>query len=650
MRDLGGWPCGTERLALGLAASLLLAGCLPRETVEEALDPDEDGVLGPWDCDSFDPQVTNIFTGRDLDGDGFADEATKDYACAVEPGYSDVFGDCDDGNAASNPEAVEICDDEDNDCDGEIDEEVAELLTFYRDGDGDGYGVEGDTALACDPPEGYAALAGDCDDVAPLVNPGAAPKDDDDIDNNCDGLGDNAGPLWASRLEVDAATDRGADYHLISGEAGRSWSHVTFGDVTGDGIDDVIASDVSADKGDGRAVIWAGPLGRGLSEADAWAVVRVPGEGGGLGVDPLVADVDGDGILDLAFGAPDDGNGSVMILLGPVAAGTLNPLEMREAILVSGDLPGDELGAAIGTTDWNTDGLVDLIIGAPGVDTLVGSAGKESGAAYVVLGPFLQSDGIDTAAVSVTTRDGVTDARFGEKVTHIGDLDGDGRPELAFASPSYDYSGVGEAEVFILEPYEGPFDLSLLPTWLLKGGAPGARLGLEMCGAGDVDLDGYADLLVSNPTGSSEKGSVYLLPGARLQVKTGNTGTFDLSADALTKFTGSQSGEGLGTALACPGDVNSDGYAEVVLGSPGHDGRSASPKYPYGGVFVWFGPVEGGSLAPEDADSALGTDDQAAALGAVLGTGGDVNGQGWIDLAASAGGGEDLVIWTNDRF
>ena len=255
MRDHGGWPCGTERLALGLAALLLLAGCLPRETVEEALDPDEDGVLGPWDCDSFDPQVTNIFTGRDLDGDGFADEATKDYACAVEPGYSDVFGDCDDGNAASHPEAVEICDDEDNDCDGVVDEEVADLPSAYRDGDGDGYGVDDDVVLACDPPEGYAALPGDCDDAAPLVNPAAAPKDDDDIDNNCDGLGDNAGPLWATPLEVDPGGGVGADYGLIFGEAGRVWSHVTLGDVTGDGIDDVIASDTSADKGDGLVVI-----------------------------------------------------------------------------------------------------------------------------------------------------------------------------------------------------------------------------------------------------------------------------------------------------------------------------------------------------------------------------------------------------------
>lgn len=649
MRAVGGWPRGTERLALGLAALLLLAGCLPRETVEESLDPDEDGVLGPWDCDSFDPQVTNIFTGRDLDGDGFADEATKDYACAVEPGYSDVFGDCDDGNAASNPEAVEICDDEDNDCDGELDEEVAELLTFYRDGDGDGYGVEGDTAQACDPPEGYAALAGDCDDVAPLVNPGAAPKDDDDIDNNCDGLGDNAGPLWAAGLEVDAATDRGADYHLIVGEAGRSWSHVTFGDVTGDGVDDVIASDVSADKGDGRVVIWAGPLGRGLSEADAWAVVRLVGEGEGLGVDPLIADYDEDGILDLAFGAPADGNGSAMILFGPIASGTIDPTSTRAAALIGGVSRDDEVGASLALTDWNSDDVVDLIIGAPGVDTLSGTAGKDSGAVYVVLGPITQSTTVSVSAAT-TTRKGMTDARFGEQVSHIGDLDGDGRPELAFASPSYDYSGIGEAEVFILEPDEGTEDLSAAPYWHLKGGGVGARLGIQMCGAGDVNLDGYAELLISNPESSGEKGAVYLLAGSSIQLKGGGGGSYDYATDALTKWTGSQSGEGLGTALACPGDVNSDGYAEAVLGSPGHDGRSASPKYPYGGVFVWFGPVEGGSLAPEDADSALGINDQAAALGAVLGTGGDVNGQGWIDLAASAGGGEDLVIWTNDRF
>lgn len=650
MRDHGGWPRGTERLALGLAALLLLAGCLPRETVEEALDPDEDGVLGPWDCDSFDPQVTNIFTGRDLDGDGFADEATKDYACAVEPGYSDVFGDCDDGNAASHPEAVEICDDEDNDCDGAVDEEVADLPSAYRDGDGDGYGVDDDVVLACDPPEGYAALAGDCDDAAPLVNPAAAPKDDDDIDNNCDGLGDNAGPLWATPLEVDPGGGIGADYGLIFGEAGRVWSHVTLGDVTGDGIDDVIASDTSADKGDGLVVIWAGPVARGVSEADAWAVVRVPGERGGLGVDPLVADYDEDGILDLAFGAPDDGDGNVMILLGPVAAGALNPIEIREAVLIGGVSLGDEAGAALALTDWNSDEVVDLVIGAPGVDTLSGSAGKDSGAVYVVLGPINQSRNLATDAISTTLRAGATDARLGDRLANVGDLDGDGDPELVFAMPTYDYSGVGEAEVYIVETDEGVEDLADMPTWLLKGGAPDARLGLEMCGAGDVDLDGYADLLIANPTGSSEKGSVYLLPGSRLQVKTGNTGTYDLSADSLTKLTGSQSGEGLGSGLACPGDVNGDGHAEIALGSPGHDLRSSSPTYDYGAVFVWFGPTPSGSLAPEDADSSLSTSDREAGLGAVLGTGGDVNGLGWIDLAASAGGGEDLVIWTNDRF
>jgi hypothetical protein len=635
-------------LALGLVTLNLLAGCLPRETVEEALDPDEDGVLGPWDCDSFDPAVTHIFTGRDLDGDGFADEATKDYACAVEPGYSDVFGDCDDGNAATNPEAVEVCDDEDNDCDGEIDEEVVELLTFFRDADGDGYGVQDETALGCDPPEGYADLAGDCDDDALRVNPGVAAVDDDEIDNNCDGLGDNPSPLWLEVTKVDAATDRGEDYALIFGDAGREWRYVTFGDVTGDGVDDVIASDPGADKGDGRVVIWAGPVGRGLGEADAWAVVRLVGYGAGLGVDPLVADYDGDGILDLAFGAPDDGQGNAMVLLGPVASGTLNPLDMREAVVVSGTFTGDEVGASLAVTDWNADDVVDLIIGAPGVDTLSGSAGKESGAVYIVLGPITQSTTVNEATTK-TTRQGLTDARLGERVSHIGDLDGDGRPELAFASPSYDYSGIGESEVFILEPYEGVFDLSLVPYWHLKGGGVGARLGLEMCGAGDVDLDGYADLLIANPASSGEAGVVFVLSGADIQLKGGGGGAFDYASEALTTIKGSQSGEGLGAALACPGDVTGDGHAEVVLGSPGHDMRSSTPKDDYGGVFVWFGPTPSGSLSPADADSWLDIDDPEARLGAALGVGGDVNGLGLPDLAASAGDGEDLVLWMNDR-
>ncbi|MBK7761489.1 MAG: hypothetical protein IPI35_34835 [Deltaproteobacteria bacterium] len=132
-----------------------------------------------------------------------------------------------------------------------------------------------------------------------------------------------------------------------------------------------------------------------------------------------------------------------------------------------------------------------MIIGAPGVDTLSGSAGKDSGAGLIVLGPITQSTTreVVSASATTTTRAGLTDARFGEQVSHIGDPDGDGRPELAFASPSYDYSGIGESEVFILEPDEGTFDLSLLPYWHLKGGGTSQRgWGFEMCGAGGREL------------------------------------------------------------------------------------------------------------------------------------------------------------------
>jgi hypothetical protein len=96
--------------------------------------------------------------------------------------------DCDDLDAAIFPGADELCDERDNDCDGEIDEDAINPATFYADKDGDGYGADDEPLKACVQPEGYVTPAGDCDDEDARFYPSAEESDcEDPNDYNCDG-------------------------------------------------------------------------------------------------------------------------------------------------------------------------------------------------------------------------------------------------------------------------------------------------------------------------------------------------------------------------------------------------------------------------------------------------------------------------------
>jgi hypothetical protein len=122
-------------------------------------------------CPGDDPKPETGIIGQDDTGPVDADG----------DGYS-ASDDCDDSNAATYPGAAEECDGVDNDCDGEIDEDV--MNTYYADADGDGFGTSDDSEDACESPTGYVAVDGDCDDLDGSVYPDADELCDG-IDNNC---------------------------------------------------------------------------------------------------------------------------------------------------------------------------------------------------------------------------------------------------------------------------------------------------------------------------------------------------------------------------------------------------------------------------------------------------------------------------------
>ncbi|MGK4001797.1 putative metal-binding motif-containing protein [Sorangium sp. So ce1036] len=125
----------------------------------------------------------------DRDGDGHGDSTTTTLACSQPPEYAAQGGDCDDYRGHVHPGADEVCNEIDDDCDGQVDEEL-EVTTHYEDSDGDGYGsFFGATVMAKCPPDGFAPSANDCDDRAPRVHPDAD-ETCNLIDDDCDGRAD----------------------------------------------------------------------------------------------------------------------------------------------------------------------------------------------------------------------------------------------------------------------------------------------------------------------------------------------------------------------------------------------------------------------------------------------------------------------------
>ncbi|HEY5922132.1 MAG TPA: putative metal-binding motif-containing protein [Kofleriaceae bacterium] len=188
----------------------------------DAVDNDCDGALDDADT-SVDLATAGTFY-RDADNDNYGDATMTKKACAKPAGYAASSNDCNDGAAAINPGATEICDFKDNDCDAKIDMmdtslDPASTITVYRDVDADNFGA-GAAIVACSVPSGHVLAGGDCNDNDNASYPGGS-EICDGADNDCDGGIDGTVAL-PNRCTSLVGTYAGSYSHLTQEKLGNT--------------------------------------------------------------------------------------------------------------------------------------------------------------------------------------------------------------------------------------------------------------------------------------------------------------------------------------------------------------------------------------------------------------------------------------------
>ena len=318
-------------------------------------------------------------------------------------------------------------------------------------------------------------------------------------------------------------------------------------------------------------------------------------------------DLDNDGLAELLIGEPgpggDDNEARVYLFRSGVVPDVYTELANSPTHFKS--KTNDGVGTALAPAgDINGDLLDDFLIGAPGNDLTQ----DDAGAVYVMMGhqvaEFIAAGPAELEELAAPRLLGeYAGDHAGYAVAGVGDLDGNGYSDFVVGAPGHDGANPDAGVVYLQLGHDGPLadevSLALSPMVFL-GGEPGDLTGSALAGAGDVNDDGYDDLLVG-AFGTAVQGTATGTAFLVLGTSAGQDGTESIAEAAVAHYRGEAANDLAAFSVAGVGDVSGDGIADLLIGAPGNDeggGVATEPLDGAGKVYL----VAGEAAQDQDGD------------------------------------------------